>query len=54
VLVALPEDIETLRQQDPGLAKAWRHAVREVLGGMMAQGARVTGLADGCYVVERT
>ncbi|MEZ0076133.1 GNAT family N-acetyltransferase [Planotetraspora sp. GP83] len=53
VLVALPEDIETLRRQDAGGAKAWRHAVRDVLGGMMARGARVTGFAEGCYVVER-
>ncbi|WP_036330346.1 hypothetical protein [Microbispora sp. ATCC PTA-5024] len=52
VLVALPEDVEALRRGDPGTAKAWRHAVREVLGGLMASGARVTGYAEGGYVVE--
>ncbi|WP_345530755.1 GNAT family N-acetyltransferase [Microbispora amethystogenes] len=53
VLVAVPADMETLRRHDPGTAAAWRHAVRDVLGGLMAEGGRVTGFADGCYVVER-
>ena len=39
---------------DPGAAKAWRHAVRDVLGGLMGEGARVTGFVrEGGYVVER-
>ncbi|WP_310740304.1 GNAT family N-acetyltransferase [Microbispora sp. H10885] len=53
VLVTVPADMETLRRRDPATAAAWRHAVREVLGGLMAEGGRVTGFADGCYVVER-
>ncbi|MFC6074715.1 GNAT family N-acetyltransferase [Microbispora bryophytorum] len=53
VLVAVPADVETLRRAAPERAKAWRHAVREVLGGLMAQGCPVTGFAGGCYVVER-
>jgi predicted GNAT superfamily acetyltransferase len=54
VLVAVPGDVEALRLKDPGAAKAWRIAVREVLGGLLAGGARVTGFArDGWYVVER-
>ncbi|GAA0986717.1 hypothetical protein GCM10009555_064720 [Acrocarpospora macrocephala] len=54
VLVAVPADIEELRRRDPDAAKAWRHAVREVLGGLLEQGARVTGFHDrSCYVVER-
>nr|WP_279633919.1 GNAT family N-acetyltransferase [Microbispora fusca] len=53
VLVAVPADMETLRRRDPATAAAWRHAVREVLGGLMAEGGRVTGFADGCYVVVR-
>ncbi|MBG0830328.1 GNAT family N-acetyltransferase [Planomonospora sp. ID67723] len=54
VLVAVPADVEALRRRDPGAAKAWRHAVREVLGGLMAEGARVTGFHQkSCYVVER-
>ncbi|WP_336213319.1 GNAT family N-acetyltransferase [Nonomuraea sp. LPB2021202275-12-8] len=54
VLVATPRDIETLRREDPEAARAWRLAVREVLGGLLAQGARVTGFTDtGDYVVNR-
>ncbi|GIH26789.1 hypothetical protein Aph01nite_50990 [Acrocarpospora phusangensis] len=53
VLVELPEDIEAVRRADPGAARAWRLAVREVLGGMMDEGATVTGFARGGYVVER-
>lgn len=55
VLVATPEDVEALRRHDPGAAREWRLAVREVLGGLMAAGARVTGFTDrGDYVVMRT
>jgi predicted GNAT superfamily acetyltransferase len=55
VLVAVPEDIETLRRKDPAAARAWRHAVREVLGGLMTEGARVTGFTrEGSYILERT
>ena len=40
---------------DPGAAKAWRHAVRDVLGGLMEEGATVTGFhRKTCYIVERT
>jgi predicted GNAT superfamily acetyltransferase len=54
VLVEIPADIERLRQDDPGKAKAWRLAVREVLGGLMAEGAEVTGFhGKRCYVVDR-
>ncbi|GAA3590077.1 hypothetical protein GCM10022419_085780 [Nonomuraea rosea] len=54
VLVAVPEDIEGLRGSDPGTAKAWRHAVRDVLGGLMAEGRRVTGFSGkSFYVVEK-
>ncbi|MGW0809311.1 GNAT family N-acetyltransferase [Nonomuraea sp. NPDC002799] len=51
VLVAVPADIEGLRGSDPGTAKAWRHAVREVLGGLMAEGRTVTGFAGKSYYV---
>ncbi|MEV4013392.1 hypothetical protein AB0J35_23085 [Nonomuraea angiospora] len=55
VLVAVPADIAGLRGADPGTAKAWRHAVRDVLGGLMAEGRAVTGFAGkSYYVVERT
>ncbi|MFC4116265.1 GNAT family N-acetyltransferase [Nonomuraea zeae] len=54
VLVAVPADVEGLRGSDPGTAKAWRHAVRDVLGGLMAEGREVTGFAGkSFYVVER-
>ncbi|MFC6162309.1 GNAT family N-acetyltransferase [Kribbella jiaozuonensis] len=54
LLVAVPPDVEGLRRTDPGAAKAWRAALREVLGGLLADGARVTGFdRAGWYVVEQ-
>ncbi|MFG2497935.1 GNAT family N-acetyltransferase [Streptomyces sp. NPDC048441] len=54
LLVEVPPDIEGLRRTDAGAAKAWRLAMREVLGGLLADGARVTGFHDRTsYVVER-
>jgi predicted GNAT superfamily acetyltransferase len=54
VLVAVPADIEGLRGSDPGAAKEWRVALREVLGGLLADGARVTGFdRAGWYVLEQ-
>ncbi|MFE2040553.1 GNAT family N-acetyltransferase [Streptomyces sp. NPDC059477] len=54
VLVAVPEDIEALRQGDPACAARWRTAVREALGGLLAEGARVRGFdRAGWYVVDR-
>ncbi|MEU0877360.1 GNAT family N-acetyltransferase [Lentzea sp. NPDC005914] len=54
VLVAVPPDVETLRATNPAAANEWRHAVRDVLGGLLAAGARVTGFdRSGWYVVER-
>jgi predicted GNAT superfamily acetyltransferase len=53
-LIQVPRDAELMRQEDPGTAKAWRLAMREVLGGLLAEGARVTGFHNkSCYVVER-
>ncbi|BDM74259.1 hypothetical protein HEK616_77460 (plasmid) [Streptomyces nigrescens] len=55
VLVDLPDDIEALRRQDAGAARAWRLAVRHTLGGLLAEGARVIGFHDRrSYVVHRT
>lgn len=55
LLVQTPSDIETLRRTDPGSALAWRRAVREVLGGLLDEGARVTGFtAEGHYILERS
>ncbi|MFF7251254.1 GNAT family N-acetyltransferase [Embleya sp. NPDC008237] len=54
VLVAVPRDIEALRRADPSAARGWRLAVREVLGGLMAQGRQVRGFGrDGRYVLDR-
>ncbi|WP_431906613.1 GNAT family N-acetyltransferase [Nonomuraea jabiensis] len=54
VLVAVPADITGLRGADPGTAKTWRHAVRDVLGGLMAEGRAVTGFSGkSYYVVEK-
>jgi predicted GNAT superfamily acetyltransferase len=54
LLVQPPADIESLRKTDPELAKQWRMAVREVLGGPLAEGAYVSGMTDtGYYVVQR-
>ncbi|GGM85881.1 hypothetical protein GCM10011609_22640 [Lentzea pudingi] len=55
VLVAVPADIETLRATNPAAAQEWRYAVREVLGGLLADGAAITGFdRSGWYVVERS
>jgi predicted GNAT superfamily acetyltransferase len=54
LLVAVPCDVEALRISSLAQAKEWRLAVRDVLGGLMASGARVTGFdRGGWYVVER-
>jgi predicted GNAT superfamily acetyltransferase len=54
MLVATPRDVERLRRADSGLARRWRAAVREVLGGLMAGGARVAGFdRAGWYVLTR-
>ncbi|MFD5829492.1 GNAT family N-acetyltransferase [Lentzea sp. NPDC060358] len=54
VLVAVPPDVESLRATNPAAANEWRHAVRDVLGDLLASGARVTGFdRSGWYVVER-
>lgn len=53
VTVSVPPDIERLRAEDPGLARAWRTAVRTALAGQLADGGRVVGLSGpGTYLVE--
>lgn len=55
VLIDIPDDIEALRRTDPGAARAWRLALRQTLGGLLAEGARVVGLHERrSYVVLRT
>ncbi|TDD50212.1 GNAT family N-acetyltransferase [Kribbella antibiotica] len=54
VAIAVPNDVEALRATDFAAAKEWRLAVRDVLGGLLADGGRVTGFdRTGWYVVER-
>ncbi|GII83587.1 hypothetical protein Ssi03_15770 [Sphaerisporangium siamense] len=55
LLVGTPRDAERLRREDPAMATAWRRAVRETLGALLDEGARITGFtAAGEYVVERS
>ena len=55
LLVGIPPDVERMRAEQPDLARSWRAAVREVLGGLMADGGRVVCFTrDGQYVVERS
>lgn len=55
VLVAVPSDIEGLRIRRPELARDWRLAVRDVLGGLLAGGARLVDFdRSACsYVLTR-
>jgi predicted GNAT superfamily acetyltransferase len=54
VLVRVPSDIETMRRHDRAAARSWRRALRQVLGGLMADGGQVTGFdRSGWYVVQR-
>jgi len=54
LLVRIPPDIEALRAESAAQARAWRSAVRQVLGGLMADGGQVIGFdRAGWYVVSR-
>jgi predicted GNAT superfamily acetyltransferase len=53
LLCRIPTDIESMRQAEPDLARAWRLAVRDVLGQALAGGHVVEAfLRSGCYVVS--
>jgi predicted GNAT superfamily acetyltransferase len=50
----IPEDMLTIRRTNPALARRWRLAVREALGGALGGGYQVTGvLRTGWYVLEK-
>jgi predicted GNAT superfamily acetyltransferase len=52
-LVRVPLDIEAVRRHDEAAGRRWRRAVRQVLGGLMADGGQVTGFdRSGWYVVR--
>ena len=53
VAVATPPDVEALRRTDPGLARAWRVAVREQLAPPLATGCLVGFTRAGSYLVDR-
>ena len=51
----LPVDIVDLRAAQPGLARAWRQALRATLGTAVQDGARVIGFSrEGGYLLSRT
>jgi predicted GNAT superfamily acetyltransferase len=53
VLVGVPVDVEGLRRERPELARSWRRAVRESLGGLLIAGGEVVGYdRAGWYVVR--
>jgi predicted GNAT superfamily acetyltransferase len=50
----MPEDILTIRRANPALARRWRLAVREALGGAVRDGYQVIAVTDpGWYVLEK-
>ncbi|MEV0091245.1 GNAT family N-acetyltransferase [Streptomyces sp. NPDC050738] len=52
--VRIPSDIEAMRVERPRAARAWRAALGDTLGALVADGAAVTGFTrDGRYVIER-
>lgn len=54
LLARIPQDMLDLRRHHPNLAREWLVTVREVIGGAMGQGFRVTGFArPGWYLLER-
>ncbi|WP_231334429.1 GNAT family N-acetyltransferase [Actinomadura graeca] len=54
VIITVPDDVEVLRRSDPARAADWRGAVREALGGLLAEGWRVTGFdRTGWYTLGR-
>jgi predicted GNAT superfamily acetyltransferase len=54
VTLAIPRDIEGLRQTDPARASAWRSALRVAMAPLLADGWHVTGFHPVTgYLVER-
>jgi predicted GNAT superfamily acetyltransferase len=55
LLCEVPGDIVELRRTDPGLARAWRVALRDAITGAMANRYAITGATRaGWYVLEST
>jgi len=52
LVCAVPEDIETMRVQDPGLARTWRGALRRVMTTALERGSRIEGcVRTGRYLL---
>jgi predicted GNAT superfamily acetyltransferase len=51
-LVQVPASIDALRREDSGLARDWRHAVRDALLPALEQGWRVGVARGGWYVLQ--
>jgi predicted GNAT superfamily acetyltransferase len=55
LICQVPEDIVALRHSKPALAREWRGALRQALGGAMDRGYAITGATrSGWYVLEST
>jgi predicted GNAT superfamily acetyltransferase len=53
LLVAVPDDIESLRRRSPETGMRWRYAIRDAFLGALRDGYRIAGLTrDGRYVLE--
>ena len=53
LICQVPEDIVALRRDDPALAREWRLALRDALGGAVGRGYVITGATkSGWYVLE--
>ena len=50
--VAVPDDVEALRRNDPAAARDWRHRVRAELGGALADGWQVVGFDGRGYLLS--
>jgi len=55
LICQVPEDIVAMRRSDPALARRWRTAIREAIGGALDRGYAITGVTrSGWYVLEST
>jgi predicted GNAT superfamily acetyltransferase len=54
LICQVPDDVVALRHRDPGLARDWRMALRDALGGALGRGYAITGATrSGWYVLEK-
>lgn len=53
LICQVPEDVVAMRSANPGLARRWRLALRDALGGALARGYAINGASkSGWYVLE--